>query len=88
MNLSIGIVHYHAEQFLEQFLRSIQQFPPSCSFEIIVADNGSSREKMQALMKQFSDVKWLQQEKNIGFGSGLNRAVKEALGEYVFFGEL
>lgn len=83
MNFSLCIVHFHAEDHLRRFLTSVVSHPPQGSFEIIVADNGSSADKMDALQQEFPQVQWLRMDRNIGFGAALNRAVKEAKGDFV-----
>lgn len=83
MNLSLCIVHFHSEEHLKRFLTSVFANPPHHSFEVIVVDNGSSADKMNALRQQFLDARWLPFEHNLGFGAALNRAVKEAKGDTV-----
>lgn len=73
-------------------MHAISQFPPSCPYEIIVADNASfpaddqSKEEWQeklAKWQQKLPLKPLFFAENEGYGRGNNRAVAAASGEYI-----
>lgn len=82
MKLSICIVQYFNEPALERFLKSLFQFRPDCDFEVLIANNGSS--------KEFSilppEVRLISPPRNLGFGAALNLVAREAQGEYLFLG--
>lgn len=82
MQLSICIVHYFSEEALQQYLKSIFDRPSSQDFEVIVVDHGSRN--MEVIKAEFPLVKFITPPRNLGFGAGLNVAVKESKGDYLF----
>jgi len=86
--LSIIILNYRSESFVESCLRSIKKFPPSCSYELVVADNHSETKDFHSLQKKWQDKKnfpisFLAFKKNYGYGQGNNRAIKKAKGKFI-----
>ena len=83
MKLSIIIVNYNVEHFLEQCLHSVLKASENISNEVIVVDNSSVDGSVAMVRKKFSQVKLLVNEKNLGFSAANNQAIKTATGEYV-----
>ena len=71
-NLAILIVSFNAEDDLDRCLRSIHTHPPSCSFEIIVVDNGSSDGSVTRVRRHWPAVRVTPLADNIGFARGCN----------------
>ena len=85
MKLSICIVHYHSEKYLERFLDSLFRFPPDDDYEVLVVDNGSRVDLAKHLHQKYGDrVKVFNFGGNLGFGKAQNMVIKKAKGEYVF----
>jgi prepilin-type processing-associated H-X9-DG protein len=82
--ISILIVSYKTPQLLRQTIRSIQQHL-TLPFEVIVTDNASGDETTAMLRREFSWVKLIASDKNLGFAAGNNRAFELATGDLVFF---
>ena len=60
----------------------------NCSFlaEIIVIDNASiDQESSRRLVKEFPDVRFIPNQRNIGYAAAVNQGAKLASGEYLFF---
>jgi GT2 family glycosyltransferase len=82
--VSVVIVNYNGKQYLPVCLQALseQTYPRDC-FEVIVSDNGSTDGSLELLESDYSWVKVLKNEKNLGFASGNNIAFLAALGEYL-----
>lgn len=83
MQLSVVILNYNVEHFLEVCIKSVQDALKNIDGEIIVVDNASSdgsKEMMQAI---FPEVSYLYLEQNTGFPKGNNIGVEKAKGKYI-----
>lgn len=79
MKLSIIILSYKSEKFLEDCLNEIYF---DRSYEIIVVDNDNNSPLMKKA-KEFKNVKILPYKGNFGFAEGNNRGIRSAKGEYI-----
>lgn len=79
--LSIIIVSYNTQKITLQCIDSINKFPPSVPFEIIVVDNASTDGSQAALNKK--KITLIENPKNLGFSSANNIGIKASKGEYV-----
>lgn len=84
MDVSIIIVSFNTKDLLKKCLASIFEHTEDISFEVIVVDNASSDGSSQ-VAKGFPQVKWLQNDENVGFGRANNQGAKNARGKYLFF---
>ncbi len=75
VDLVISIVSFNTRQPLLDCLRSIADHPPSCSFEVVVADNASRDGSADAVRCQFPDVVVLNTGANLGYGRANNAAL-------------
>jgi GT2 family glycosyltransferase len=78
--LSFITVNYRTPELIDRLVRSINEFPPPLPYEIIVVDNNSDDGSAESIPKNNPDVTFIPLEKNIGFGSGNNRASRAAKG--------
>lgn len=85
MTVSVVIVTWNSEGWIERCLRSIEAASAARSFEIIVYDNASADGTL-AIVQSLNDqnVTVVRSDRNWGFAGGINRAVAEARGEYIF----
>ncbi|HWB62261.1 MAG TPA: glycosyltransferase, partial [Chitinophagales bacterium] len=83
MKLSVVIVNYNVQFFLEQCLASVLRATAGIAAEVIVVDNASSDGSCQMLRSKFPTVKLIASEKNLGFSGGNNLGIKAATGEYI-----
>lgn len=83
MDLSVVIVSYNVQYFLEQCILSVQAASKNIKVEVIVVDNNSTDESCKLLLEKYSDVILIENKENIGFSKANNQGVKIARGEYV-----
>lgn len=83
--VSIIILTYNSEQYIEKLVESVYKFNSGEEFEIIVADNKSSDKTVEKIKKFHARVKFVDNKKNVGFGAGINLAAKHAKGEHLLF---
>lgn len=76
MNISVIIVTHNGLKWIEECINSILHSKIAVS--IIVIDNCSSDNTLRSL-KQFSDVKIIRQNENLGFGAANNIGISYAL---------
>jgi N-acetylglucosaminyl-diphospho-decaprenol L-rhamnosyltransferase len=82
--LSVIIVSYNCESFIQKCIQSVLKYiPQNC--EIIVLDN-ASEDKTTEILEKFKDsIQLIRSKINLGFGKACNQASKVASGEYIFF---
>jgi GT2 family glycosyltransferase len=85
MKLSIIIVSWNVSRELLDCLDSIAENKPSHSYEIIVIDNASTDGTIDAVQKDFPEVKLIINKENRGFAAANNLGVEQSKGEYILF---
>ena len=83
LDLSIVIVNYNVEYFLEQCLNSVIQATQQLRTEIIVVDNNSSDGSIEMLKLKFQGVQLIENKENVGFSRANNQGIKLSQGKYV-----
>ena len=83
MKLSVVIVNYNVEHFLEQCLLSVRKAMQSVSGEVFVVDNNSIDGSVKMVKEKFPKVRLIANRENLGFSKANNQAMKMAAGEYV-----
>ena len=83
MKLSIVIVNYNVEHFLEQCLNSVCAAMKNIEGEIFVVDNASVDGSMAMVKQKFPNIILEENQENVGFSRANNQAMKMANGEYV-----
>lgn len=83
MELSIIIVSWNARDFLLKCLQSLTIETFRHETEIIVVDNGSTDGSIDIVKDQFSQVKLINNETNLGFAKANNIAIRQSKGKYV-----
>ncbi len=83
MKLSIIIVNYNVQHFLEQCLHSVYKAARNVSSEIFVVDNNSVDGSVAMVKEKFPDVHLIENKKNTGFSFANNQAIRIATGEYI-----
>src|SRR3989344_4116278 len=81
--VSVIIVAYNSENFIERCIRSVLKYEPNC--ELIVFDNNSSDKTIDRVKLLESRVKIIESDVNLGFARANNNAVKMATGNFLFF---
>ncbi|HOO98690.1 MAG TPA: glycosyltransferase family 2 protein [Bacteroidales bacterium] len=83
MDLSVIIVSYNVRDFLEQCLLSVYRAAENTDCEIFVVDNNSADGSAAMVATMFPRVKLIVNEKNLGFSSANNQALRIASGRYI-----
>ena len=83
LECSIIIVNYNTCKLTLECVESIRKFSSDFTYEIIVVDNASSDESSKILSKT-ENVRYIQSDRNLGFGSANNMGAKSAKGQYLF----
>lgn len=83
MKLSIVIVNYNVEFFLEQCLNSVLSAIKDMDAEIFVVDNNSVDGSVEVVRQKYPMVKLIANTDNVGFSKANNQAILESVGEYV-----
>ena len=86
MRLSIIVNHYRTPEILKICLRSIKENLKEAGFdwEIILTDVATIEKTSEMMENEFSEVIFIPNEENIGFGKSVNAAIKKARGDYFF----
>ncbi len=89
MELSIIIVNFNTRKLTLDCIKSILVYPPKVGYEIVIVDNASSDDSLEAL-KKFKSVRRLggklriiENGANLGFSKANNIGIKSAHGRYV-----
>lgn len=80
--ISVIIINWNGKKHLSYCLSSLERinYP---NFEVIVVDNASIDGSVEYIKKNFSQVKVIQNKKNLGFAEANNIGFKKAKGEYI-----
>lgn len=82
MKLSVIIVNYNVEFFLEQCLISVFKSLAHVSGEVFVVDNNSIDGSVEMIRSKFPQVFLIENKDNAGFSRANNQALRIAQGEY------
>lgn len=82
MKLSVIIVNYNVEYFLEQCLHSVFKALQGIESEVWVVDNHSTDGSVAMVKQKFPQVKLIANHSNPGFAKANNQALREAQGQY------
>jgi GT2 family glycosyltransferase len=85
MDLSIIIINWNSVTFLRRCIKSIYSQIKDIKFEIIVVDNASYDGSDELIQNDFTDVKFIQSNENIGFAKANNLAYKYSSGRNLLF---
>ncbi len=83
MELSIIIVNYNVEYFLEQCLLSVEKAIEGLDAEVFVVDNNSTDGSIEMIINKFDWVKLIENKENCGFSKANNQAILQAQGKYI-----
>jgi GT2 family glycosyltransferase len=80
LDLSILIVTWNSERFIDRCLRSVDAACSGLSYEVVVYDNASGDDTLAHL----GDATVIRSISNLGFAAGINHAFGASRGRYVF----
>ncbi len=81
--ISIIIVNYNVERFLEQCLCSVMRAAGDLSVDIFVVDNNSTDNSCSMVRQKFPSVSLIENKENLGFSKANNQAIRLSNAEYV-----
>lgn len=83
MQLSIVIVNYNVEYFLEQCLQSVFKAIKGIDAEVFVVDNNSVDGSVKMVKEKFPQTILFENKENAGFSKANNQAIEKAIGKYI-----
>ncbi|MBW6499131.1 MAG: glycosyltransferase [Bacteroidales bacterium] len=83
MDLTVVIVNYNVQYFLDQCLKSVFSSGKNLAMEVIVVDNNSVDGSLEMLREKYPQVHLIANEENLGFSRANNQAIAIAKGRYV-----
>ncbi len=81
--LSVIIVNYNVEYFLEQCLNSVYNALEGINAEVFVVDNNSVDNSIEMVKAKFPLVKCIENKVNVGFSKANNQAILESNSEFI-----
>ena len=86
MKLSIVIVNYNTKDLTLACLKSLEKYPLTGEFEVILVDN-ASQDGSEKLFSKFKTskykFKYIYRDQNLGFSKGNNVGIRESKSDYV-----
>jgi hypothetical protein len=82
-DVSLIIVSFNTREVLRESLQSVERERHDLRMEIFVVDNNSRDGSVEMVESEFSNVRVLRSEINLGFGAANNLALELAQGRYV-----
>ena len=83
MKLSVIIVNYNVEYFLEQCLHSVRKACKNIEADVYVVDNNSVDGSVEMVAEKFPEVILIANKDNPGFSKANNQAIRISKAEYV-----
>jgi hypothetical protein len=83
-DVSTIVVSYNTRELTRKCLESIFEKTEGVDFEVVVVDNASTDGSAEMVRAGFPAVTLIESERNLGFGSANNVAIRRARGKYVF----
>ena len=80
--ISIVILNYNAEKFLDECISSIYK-TEKINFEIILVDNASTDKSYREYTQKFPEIKLIENKKNLGYCEGNNIGIRASKGEFI-----
>jgi GT2 family glycosyltransferase len=80
--VSVCMVTYHAKDLLRDCLHSLAE-NTTLAYEVIVVDNGSQDGVDSMLAAEFPDVRYTQNDTNLGYTHPMNQALQQGRGQYL-----
>lgn len=82
--ISASIVTYNNEKEIRGVLDSLLESSVINKLDVFVVDNGSIDKTVKIVQENYSNIHLIKTEKNVGYGSGHNEAIRIVNSEYHF----
>ncbi|RFC54014.1 glycosyltransferase family 2 protein [Brumimicrobium aurantiacum] len=83
IRISVVIVNYNVEYFLEQCLNSVYDALKNVEGEVFVVDNNSIDSSVDMVREKFPQAQLIANKDNVGFSKANNQAMRIAKGDYI-----
>lgn len=83
--VSIIIINYNTDFWVEKCIESVLFNSEGIDFEIILVDNNSENRRIEKIKDKFNSLIFIQLSSNIGFAGACNVASQKASGDFYFF---
>jgi len=80
--IAVVILNWNGENFLKNFLPNVVSNTITKGVDVIIADNGSTDGSISFLENSYPNIRTIKLDKNYGFASGYNLALKQIKAEY------
>lgn len=81
--VSISVVTYNSGRHIGGLLSSLIEHTKGVDYHIYVVDNGSTDNTLEIIQqKEYNQVTLIKNEKNLGYGSGHNKAIEVSQSQY------
>jgi len=84
-DVSVCIANWNCVALLRRCLQSLFEQPQGVSFEVVIADNGSTDGAAEMVAAEFPQVILIRNAENHGFARASNQAAAAARGRFLFF---
>lgn len=78
-SVAVILLNWNTPVYTAACINSLKQFCDESVFDVIVADNGSTDNSLSVLQTQFPDVVFIDNNENLGFAEGNNRALSYSI---------
>lgn len=83
MDVSIIILNYNTKQLTLSAIESVYRSETGYRYEIILVDNASTDGTVEAVRKNYPEVRTIVSPTNVGFSRGNNTGIRQACGRYI-----
>jgi len=83
MDISVIIVSWNAQEFLRQCLTTLLEFKMRRGLEVIVVDNASADGSAEMVEAEFSCIRVIRNQQNLGFARSNNIGIAASRGRYI-----
>ncbi len=87
INVSIIVPVYNVEKYIDRCLKSLVEQTCSCSYEIVIVNDGTKDNSMEIVHRYADKYKFIKiiEQENGGLSSARNTGIANAIGEYISF---
>ncbi|MCX6171125.1 MAG: glycosyltransferase family 2 protein [Ignavibacteriales bacterium] len=83
IDVSIVIINFNSFSLLDNCLQSLFAETRGVTFEVITVDNGSTEKGIDEIVKKYPTVKFIKNQKSVGFAAANNQGFTIAGGKYI-----
>jgi len=84
IDLSIALVSWNNREYIKKCIDSLTKALNEGSYEIVVADHGSTDGTLELLLERYPKVRIIRNRENLGVVQGNNQCILNSSGQYVY----